>query len=398
MSVVRRTRVMLQEFVAEETASGVVLVGALATGLLWANAARGSYRDVWHRALGVEVGIVRIDLTLGGWVTHGLMTLFFFAVGLELKRELTRGELREPRAAALPMLAAVGGVIVPALTYVALMAGDPSVDAWGVPTATDLALVLGVLALLGSRAPTGLKVFMLTLAITDDLIGIVLIALFYSHDLSLGYLVSAVVAVAVIAAMRPFVAHVAVYGVVGVVLWYLVLRSGVEAPIAGAVLGALVPARLVRGRDLLEGLERAFVPLSAFFAIPLFALANVDLDLSPTALGDALSSRVAWAVVVARVAGKVVGISVVGLLVLHVGWGHLPAGLGRRHLVAGAALSGVGFAVAFFIAEAALAGTGAALEHARLGVLLAAIIAAAVASAILTLSPHRRREAAERGP
>jgi NhaA family Na+:H+ antiporter len=296
------------------------------------------------------------------------------------------------------MLSAVGGVIVPAAVFAVLLRGDDAARAWGVPTATDLALVLGVLALLGPRAPAGLKLFVLTLAITDDLIGIGLIAVFYSHGLSFGYLTAALVMIAVIVTAQRLIASIPVYVGMGFLLWYCTLRSGIEAPLAGAVLGALTPATPVRGRDVLETLERRIVPLSAFVAVPLFALGNVDIDLSAGAISDALGGSVTWAVIVARVGGKLVGISLAAMVVLRLGWGRPPAGVGRPQLVAAAALSGIGFAVAFFVAEAALSDQPGALEQAKLGVLVAAVAAAAVGIAILTFSSPAERKAFKADP
>lgn len=389
---------MLKEFIRAEAASGIAVVSALAAGLLWFNFAARSYLDVWQRSLALDIGPIDISLDAHGWVNNGLMTLFFFAVGLELKREFTRGELRDPKAAVLPMLCAAGGAIVPAAVFAVMLRGDDAARAWGVPTATDPALVLGVLALLGPRAPAGLKLFVLTLAITDDLIGVGLIALFYSHGLSLGYLAAALITIAMVVMAKRLVASIPVYVGIGFVLWYCTLRSGIEAPLAGAVLGMLTPATPVRGRDVLETLERRIVPLSAFVAVPLFALGNVDIDLSASAISDALGGSVTWAVIVASVGGKFVGIFVTALVVLRLGWGTSPAGVGRRQLAAGAALSGVGFAVAFFVAEAALADQPGALEQAKFGVLVAAISAASVGIAILTYSSPAERNAYKADP
>lgn len=405
MSRVARARTLVQEFIAEETASGTLVVGALVAGLAWYNLAPGGFVDVWRHPLGLEFGVVDVSLDARGWINHGLMTAFFLAVGLELKREFVRGELRDVRSAALPVLCAFGGVVVPAVVYVALMNGSDAVSAWGVPTATDLALVLGVLALLGSRVPTGLKLFMLTLAITDDLIGIGLIAVFYSHGIDAPYLAGVCVTAVAIVAARPLfgwlgfrglgLSGLALYVALGVVLWYFMLRSGVEAPLAGAILGILTPTRSDRwpSFDVLERVERSTVAFSAFVAVPLFAVSNAQIDLDAGSVGDAVASSATWSVVTARLVGKIVGIVGVGALVTRLGWGRLPDGLAAIHLRAAAVLSGIGFAVSFFIAEAALDDQPEVLEHTKFAVLLAAIIAATLGAAILTLSSRGGRNA-----
>lgn len=395
MSRVVRARTLVQEFIAEETASGTIVVGALAVGLAWYNLAPGGFVTAWSRSLELQVGFVDMPLDARGWINHGLMSAFFLAVGLELKREFVRGELRDLRSAALPVLCAVGGVVVPALVFVVLMRGSDASSAWGVPTATDLALVLGVLALLGSRVPVGLKLFMLTLAITDDLIGIGLIAVFYSHGIDAAYLAAAGSVAALIVVARPLLRWIPVYVAFGLALWYFMLRSGVEAPLAGAILGILTPTRTDHREsfDVLERVERRTVAFSAFVAVPLFAIANAQIDLDPGSVRDAVTSSVTWSVVAARLVGKFAGIVGVGALAIRLGWVRLPDGLAGIHLRAAAVLSGIGFAVAFFIADAALEDQPAALEHAKFAVLLAAIGAATLGAMILTLSSRGGRKA-----
>ena len=243
------------------------------------------------------------------WVNDGLMTVFFFVVGLEIKRELVRGELRDPRTASLPVLAAIGGMVVPALLYVAINAGGPGSRGWAIPMATDIAFAVVVLTVLGTRVPKPLKLFLLTLAIVDDIGAIVVIALFYSKGIAFGWLLGALAVIAFIICMQRLrIGNPIVYVVPAVALWVCTLESGVHATIAGVVLGVLTPARPFGGRDVIENLEGRLHPWSSFLVIPLFALANVGLKLDPAAIEHALTSPIAWGIIVGLVVGKPVGI------------------------------------------------------------------------------------------
>lgn len=388
---VRRVRDSLAEFIAGEAASGVVLVGAVVVGLAWFNLAQDSYVDVWQRPASLDVAFVHVHKDVAGWVESGLMTLFFLVVGLELKRELTVGELRDRRVAAVPIYAALGGMVAPAVIYLAITAGTDATRGWGIPVATDIALVLGILALLGSRVPPALKLFMLTLAVVDDLLGIGAIAIFYTDDLAPIWVAGAAVAVAVGIALLRRLPSGWVFGLVGVVAWYCTYRSGVKAPIAGAAIGLALPSGPIRGRELAAELEHRLVPWSAFLVVPLFGLASAAVDVSPTGLSRAYSERTTWAIIIAAVAGKLIGIVVATRFAVRGGWRTIPEGITGTQLTGVALLGGVGFSVALFVSGAAFATTPEYAEAARAGILTAAIIAAATGSLILTLSPHGRR-------
>jgi len=381
----RRRLDPLTEFLRTEAGSSVFLLAATLLALLWANSWFAStYQTFWHTELTVGWGDLALTLTLQEWVNDVLMVLFFFVVGLEIKRELTIGELRELRKAALPVLAALGGMVVPALVYVFVAGGGEARQGWGIPMATDIAFALGVLALLGTRVPLALKAFLLTLAIADDIGAIVVIAIFYSGGVSLGWLLVAVtLLVGMIGLRAAGVARPLWYVPFGVAVWFCVHESGVHATIAGVVLGLLTPAGEFRGREVLNDLEHRLTPWSSYFAIPIFALANAGVGIGRGVLGAALTSRVTWAVVLGLVVGKTVGVLAATLLGLRLGLGPLPAGMERRHLPGLGALAGIGFTVSLFIAFLAFGGNPTLLDEVKIGILLGSTVSAALGAALL---------------
>jgi Na+:H+ antiporter, NhaA family len=380
----RRVLDPLRDFLHSEAAGGVALAVAAAAALVWANSPLAdSYYGLWQRELTLGVFPFRITEDLQHWVNDGLMALFFFVVGLEIKRELVTGELRDPRAAALPVVAAVGGVVLPALIFLSLTLGTPAAAGWGIPMATDIAFAVGVLALLGSRIPAGAKLFLLTVAIVDDILAIGVIAVVYTASLSVAWLVAAaagllavvVLRAAGLAAVWPFVP-------VGIFVWVATLQSGVHATIAGVALGLLTPARPIRGRPVLEQLEHRLHPVSAFVVIPLFALANAGVALSSDTLRAAAGASLAWAIGLGLVAGKVLGIGGGALLALRLRFGVLPDGVGVRQVWGVAALGGIGFTVSLFIAELAY-GDPTLTETAKIGIFAGSLLAALLGVAIL---------------
>jgi Na+:H+ antiporter, NhaA family len=378
------------DFVSLEAASGIVLLLATAAALIWANAATASYHEVWHHTLQVGSGDVSITEDSVHWVNEGLMTVFFFVVGLEIKRELAVGELRDRRTAALPAIAAVGGMVVPALLYVALNAGTPNVDGWAIPMATDIAFAVGVLAILGARVPSRLKLFMLTLAIVDDIGAIVVIALFYSGGIDLAWLAGGAVTLGVVVLMSRLGANRALlYVIPALVLWLCLLESGVEATLAGVLLGLLTPASPRGGRPVLEQLEHALHPVSSFLVVPLFALANAGVVVSSDSIDAATSSRITIGIVLGLVVGKFVGILGATVLGTRTGAGRLPDGVRTSHVAGVAVLGGIGFTVALFVSD--LTFRGRALDDAKLGVLAASAISAVLGTAVLLVVTRRER-------
>ncbi|MGH9186522.1 MAG: Na+/H+ antiporter NhaA, partial [Acidimicrobiales bacterium] len=371
----------LREFLRTEAAGGIfLLVGAL-VALAWANSAwRASYDTLWSSDVDLRIGSVGFHGDLRLFVNEALMAVFFFVVGLEIKRELVAGELRTWRTAALPAIAAFGGMVVPAVLYTAFNFSGDGAAGWGVPMATDIAFAVGVLALFGSRVPSSLKLFLLTLAIVDDVGAIAVIAVFYTDVVHLDALAAAASVLILMGLMRwQKVNWMPLYFACGVVVWLAVHESGVHATIAGVVLGLLAPARPLTPRavaaewahdlaadpapgdlramatlarssvSVAERLEHDLHPVSSFVIVPLFALANAGVRLEAAALDSSAARLVAVGVVVGLVVGKLAGISLFAWLAVRSGLGRLPDGATWLQLVGVAAIAGIGFTVSLFI-------------------------------------------------
>ncbi|MFC8042533.1 Na+/H+ antiporter NhaA [Nocardia sp. NPDC057353] len=382
-----------------ETAGGLLLVAAAIIGLVWANS------PWWHgyealREFTVGPAALHLDLSLHTWAADGLLAIFFFVVGLELKREFVAGDLRDPRRAALPILAAVGGMIVPALIFVAVNArtGGGALAGWAVPTATDIAFALAVLALLGAHLPSALRTFLLTLAVVDDLLAVTVIAVFYTDDLHLGYLAAAVVPLAVflLAARRRLPGWVLLLP--AVLTWWLVHQSGVHATVAGVLLGLAVPV-LARDPDTpgpAERLEHRLRPLSAGFAVPVFAFFAAGVHLGgASAFTAALRDTVTLGVVAGLVLGKVIGIVATTYLLATFTRSRLDTDLTWWDVLGLGLLAGIGFTVSLLIAELAYDEPTTA-DHARIGVFLGTLVAALLAAVVLTARNRAYRRIAER--
>jgi Na+:H+ antiporter, NhaA family len=378
----------LRAFLHAESAGGIVLVVAAVAALIWANSpAADSYAQFWHQTISAGAGPAAITEDLQHWVNDALMTIFFFVIGLEIKRELVVGELREPRAAALPALAAVGGVVLPAVVYLVIVGGGEAASGWGIPMATDIAFAVGILALLGRRASSGAKLFLLSVAIVDDIIAILVIAVFYASSINRWWLAGAAAGLlAVIGLRRLGVVSPWGYVPLGVVVWIATLESGVHATLAGVALGLLTPAHPVAGRDVLAELENTLHPVSAFLVIPIFALANAGVDVRGDVLGEAFGQQLTWAVIAGLVLGKIVGIAGVTYLVRWRRWGALPADMHPGEIVGVAALGGIGFTVSLFITDLAFNDPGL-IGQAKVGILTASIAAALIGTTLLLMAP-----------
>lgn len=396
----------VSRFIHLEVSGGIVLLLATAAALIWINAPGGeSYTDFWHEHVHITVGSWEFDESFGHLVNDGLMAIFFFVAGLEIKRELVVGELRNPRAAAVPALAALGGMVVPALIYVALNVGTESANGWGIPMATDIAFALGVVALLGSRVPSTLKVFLLTLAIVDDIGAILVIAVFYSDSLDLGWLAVAFgLLILVTVLQRVQVWSIPVYVVLGIVIWYAMLESGVHATIAGVALGLLTPARPLLSRQdaeriahelddapdpadvrlqafklresvpVVNRLESALHPYTSYLVIPIFALANAGIELSASGIADAATEPVTLGVVLGLVLGKPIGIVLFAYLGTRIGL-TLPRGSTWPQMVAIGLAAGIGFTVSIFVSGLAFDDPTIG-DNAKMGILAGSALAA----------------------
>lgn len=387
-----------EQFLGVEVAGGAILLAASVAALVWANVPGDSYADVWHRAPPIELGAIDLHLTLEQWVSEGLMTLFFFIVGLEIKREFVRGELSSAKAAALPIAAAVGGMAAPAAIYLIINAGGDGVDGWGIPVATDIAFSIGLLAILGDRVPLGLRVFLLALAIVDDLGAIAVIAIFYTDDLSFGWLAGALGVLAVSAALvRTRIPWVAMLPVAAIAAWVALHEAGVHATIAGAALGLLTPAGAHAGHEdaeALAGLEETLHPWVSYLIVPLFALASAGVELGGGAIGDAVSSRVTLGVVGGLMVGKPLGILAATYLVTRLRLATLPRDVSWGEIAGVSMVAGVGFTVSIFIAGLAFDKSGL-VHDAKIGILAASAAIGALGLAVLRFVSGGCAEAAE---
>jgi NhaA family Na+:H+ antiporter len=414
----------LRRFLEVESASGIVLLICTAAALALANSPLADkFHHLWATPVVVGVGgpgsPFHLEKDLHFWVNDVLMTLFFFVVGLEIKRELVAGELSTARKAALPVVAAVGGMVVPAGIYLALQWGRPGERGWGIPMATDIAFVVGVMAVFGSRVPVGLKVFLLALAIVDDIGAILVIAVGYTGSPDRTALALAGLGFGLTYGLnRLGVRAVSVYVVVGIGIWLAVYRSGIHPTIAGVLLGLLTPSSAWVGQTTLrealatavrqladdteeeadyramrqvafaaresasplERLELALHPWVGFVIMPLFALANAGVALRPAAAADLIAVAVALGLVV----GKPVGIVGLSFLAVKLGFAQLPAGVTWRMLTAAGCLGGIGFTMALFIAGLAL--PGGLLDAGKIGILVGSLVSAVLGSGLLLLS------------
>jgi NhaA family Na+:H+ antiporter len=377
---------MIREFLRLESAAGVLLLIAAVIAMLIANSPlAGLYNALLDTTVAVQIGELTINKALLLWINDGLMAIFFFLVGLEIKREVLEGELSSPTQVLLPAIGAFGGILVPALIYVALNQGDSlALNGWAIPVATDIAFALALLGAFGSRVPAALKVFLLTLAIFDDLAAIVIIAVFYSADMSLSALVAAAIALAVGILMNlGGVTRTSGYVLLGFILWVAVLKSGVHATLAGVLIAFCIPMRDKEGESPLRRLEHNLHGPVAFAILPIFAFANAGLALGGMTLAQ-LAQPVTLGVTLGLFVGKPVGILVfVGLAVL-LRLAALPKDVSWAQLVGVAFAAGIGFTMSLFIA-------GLAFEHGassyfggdRLGILIGSIGSAVVAFLIL---------------
>jgi NhaA family Na+:H+ antiporter len=382
-----------QRFAGSEAASGLVLLVSAGCALAWANSPlEPVYQSIFHRSLPIGWGALRLDLTVQQWINDGLMAFFFLLVGLEIKREMLAGELASPRKAALPVAAAIGGMVAPALLYATLNGGSIGARGWGIPMATDIAFALGIAALLGPRVPVSLKLFLAAVAIVDDIGAVLVIALFYTS--SIAWASVAVVAALVIALAllnRAGVRQAAPYLLLGVVLWVAVLASGIHATIAGVLLAFTIPASAPRDESsLLEKLEHALGTPIAFFVVPLFALANAGVQIAG-ASSRGLSLPVLAGVVIGLVLGKPLGISLASWLAVRMRIATLPDSVSWRMLRGVSWLGGIGFTMSLFVGALAFADE-ALLDSAKIGVLLASCIAASMGWLMLRERPPGTRE------
>lgn len=425
---VDRLTAPFRRFTEIEGAGGIILLICTAIALLWANLGGESYHHFWHTPVSISLGTFSLENTLVHWIDDGLMAIFFFLVGLEIKREVMVGELASLKKAALPLMAALGGMVLPALIYVLVNGVEgETARGWGIPMATDIAFALGVLALLGRRVPPSLVVFLAALAIADDIGAVLVIAIFYTADLNLLWLLYGLVAFAVaIGANVAGARNPITYGIIGIFVWFAFLQSGVHATIAGVLLAMAIPAKqrinLQRFADytdfLIEKLrstrnnektafstneqmhvlqrmensvelvmtplqryEHGLQPWVAWFIMPVFALANAGVEIGDNLLDD-LTSPIGLGVIGGLVLGKQIGITLFAWLSVKFGFADLPRGVTWKHIYGTAWLGGIGFTMSLFVANLAF-GENALGEESKIGILAASIIAGTIGYFIL---------------
>jgi NhaA family Na+:H+ antiporter len=373
-------------FVALEASSTILLLAATLLALSLANSPlHDAYEHALHLPLSLRVASFSLEMSIGHFVNDALMAIFFFVVGMEIKRELVLGELSSPRRAALPVFGALGGMIVPAGIYAALHWAGPALRGWGIPMATDIAFAVAALGIFGARVPSGLKVFLLALAIADDIGAVVVIALFYATGVDPQWLAVVAAGLALCVFLPRFgVRSYGVYVLVGTLVWYATLKSGVHATIGGVLLGLLTPARPLAGAEHapVDDLVHRLHPWVAFVIMPLFALCNAGVALDASSLGDTQTQRVAIAVVLGLLLGKPVGITLFAWLAVRSGVAELPSRVGWSQILGAGLLAGIGFTVALFIAALAFE-DGRLVAGAKVGILAASLLATLLGTAVL---------------
>jgi Na+:H+ antiporter, NhaA family len=416
----------VREFLATEVSGGLVLLGAAVVALVWANSPwQTSYRTLWSTNLSLGVGGYSIDGALRLWVNEGLMTIFFLVVGLEIRRELASGDLRDRRRAALPVLAAAGGMLVPALLYLVVNAGGRGARGWGIPMATDIAFSLGVVALLGRRVPSSLRLFLLTLAVADDLGALVVLVAFYSTRVSVrALLVAVALVVLVVLLKRVGVRWSPLFVGLGVAIWLALREAGVNPTLAGVAMGLLAPVepalpehavatmrhqladvstvnaardtvRLARESvSVVEWLEHVLHPWASYVVVPVFALANAGVVIGTDLVEATSRSPVALGVLLGKVVGKALGITAFTWIACRLGLSSLPPDVRWRQVVGIGAVAGVGFTVSLFFVDLSFADPDLQ-DEAKLAVLVASAVAACLGA--LLLRGARRDEVSDPG-
>lgn len=429
-----------REFARNSAASGILLMAAAIVALAWANSpAASTYAALWETRLEIGLADAVLSKSIHDWINDGLMALFFFVVGLEIKREVLIGELGSIRRAMLPITAAIGGAVVPAVILVAIVGPGADARGWAIPMATDIAFALGVLALLGDRIPIGLRVFMAALAIVDDLIAVLVIGLFYTSEVSVPGLVAAGACLGLLVGANALgVRRPIVYGMLGLATWFAVLQSGVHPTVAGVLVALTIPARTrldaagfaarataivgafaerearrapakaedhhdelweleeisERAQAPMLRFEHALQPWVAFVVVPIFALANAGIAIDAD-VGSLLADPLVLGVAIGLVVGKQIGITLAVVLALRFGLASLPSGMRLAHVYGAAWLGGIGFTMSIFIADLAFA-DDARLALAKLGVLMASAVAGVGGYLVLRHATRATRAATER--
>lgn len=376
----------LPDFLKGEAIAGKLILIATVMALIAVNSPlQHLYEDVWRSNLSIDLGSWSISMDLRHWINEGLMAIFFLVVGLEIRHELVHGELRDIKKAILPIAAAVGGMIVPAVFYIAVNSQSGLVQGWGIPIATDIAFAAAVLALLNKRVPISLKLFLLTLAIADDIGAIFVIALFYAEIINYWFLgISAIILVVYYIIRKRLAGHLAMFCVMGMVLWLTTHLSGIHASIVGAAVGMLAPIALrPSGKSVAKKLEDFFHPISTYAILPLFAFANAGVIISTQAFTNTSSISVISGIALGLVAGKMLGITIASWIMVRLGKATLPTDTNWRHIIGVGFIAGIGFTVSIFMTELAFRTDLQLIESAKIGIFIASIVSAILGIIVL---------------
>ena len=378
---------LIRQFLRMEASGGIVLIAAAVVALILANTSlSGIYLEFLNSPVSLSIGSIGLNKPLLLWINDGLMAIFFLMVGLEVKRELLEGALSSREQALFPAIAALGGMLAPALIYLSFNGGDEIArQGWAIPAATDIAFALGVMALLGSRVPTSLKVFLLALAIIDDLGAIVIIAVFFSHDASVTALVLSALSILALAWLNwRGVTKLTPYVVLGIFLWVCILQSGIHATLAGVILGFLIPLK-TEGKSPARRVEHGIHPWVAWLILPLFAFANAGVSLQGVTEGGLLS-LLPMGIAAGLLFGKPIGIMLFCWVSMKLKITRLPPGISFKHIAAVSVLCGIGFTMSIFLASLAFGNENASMMvYAKIGILLGSVLSAVIGYVLLSL-------------
>ena len=380
----KRVATLFDTFLKDESIGGkLILVAALLSLIVVNSPLSDEFNSFWHTQLSLGLGSWGLTLDLRHWVNEGLMAFFFLVVGLEIKRELVKGELKDKKTAILPIGAAIGGMLVPAVIYLLFNFNTQAMQGWGIPIATDIAFAVAVLSLLSKRVPASLKIFLLTLAIADDIGAIFVIALFYAEIINYWYLAASfLLAIGIFLFRKQLTYRIFLVSLAGVMLWITTYLSGIHASIVGAFMGLLAPVSTSNDKvSVAEKAEKIFLPITTFFILPIFAFANAGFTISTNALTT--NQSIFWGIFFGLVAGKVIGISLASWLLVRLNVAQLPKGVGWKHVIGIGFIAGIGFTVSIFITELAFSGNQSFLNTAKMGIFIASAISALLGYIVL---------------
>lgn len=373
----------LHIFLRDESIGGKLVIGAALLSLLVVNSPLSQqFADFWHHTLSLNIAGWSLSLTFHQWLNEGLMALFFLVVGLEIKREFVRGELREKRTALLPIGAAIGGVVVPALLYLAFTFNTPAAHGWGIPISTDTAIAIAVLGMLRNHIPIQLKIFLLALAVADDVLAVTVIAFFYSGNIDWAYLSLSVAIIGLIYLFRGYLAsRLLLVLALGIVLWLTTYESGIHASVVGVIMGLLAPIPPKGVESTPEKVERFFLPITTLFVVPIFAFANAGVVFTAEAFTQ--DSYIIAGIMAGLIIGKVIGIAGASFLLVAIKQADLPDNVTWRHIVGVSLIAGIGFTMSIFIAELTFGYGSPFIDTAKIGIFVASIISGVLGVAIL---------------